>query len=103
MGDYLALMDSVDEVIKLFVKFGNKTPLKFVYCNRAEMGKRSPFRPYDLVLTNKKNANPEYFTISTTGVTHVKPHQPTETMTLSRWLHETCMFNIISELKTFKL
>ena len=89
------------------------------------------FRPYDLrkVEINEKT-NPEYFTISAQGVVHICPYQikkisedgkdegtvilrrgggekgetllPTETYTLSEWMRESTLFNVIRKIKFFK-
>lgn len=69
------------------------------------------FRPYDLKVIHKgekyKDINfPDYYTISASGIVHVFNEKykgikqnvdySTEVTTLSDWMHESTMFNIIS-------
>ena len=71
------------------------------------------FRPYDLkVIFKSENQKEltlnEYYTISANGIVHVftdklKRKNPladtsTEVLTLSDWMHESTMFNIITNI-----
>ena len=87
------------------------------------------FKPYDLCrVAPGEKVNPEYFTISAQGVVHICPAQlkrvveegkdevvlrrgggekgetllPTETYTLSEWMRESTLFNVIRKIKFFK-
>ncbi len=88
------------DAIAFFARMGNDTPMKFVYCNRAET--RDEFRPYDLVIVNRKQVEPEMFTISTTGVVHVQPNSPSEFISLADWMHEATSFNILRSIRFFR-
>lgn len=55
-----------EQAISFFAKYGSNMPIKFLNCNRREVGP-AEFRPYDLVTTasqDPKELNQEYFTIS---------------------------------------
>lgn len=108
---------SGDQAISFFAKHGNNMPIRFINCNRKPVPK-SEFRPYDLVtvLDDEKNderaLDTEYFVISAQGVTHVinekvpkhraTGHTPTEVLTLSEWMMQSTMFNVLTTMKFFK-
>jgi len=89
-----------EDAITFFARHGSNTPVKFVYCNRKETG--DEFRPYDLVIVDRKKANPEYFTISAAGVVHVNPPAPSEFISLADWMHQSTLFNVVRSVRFFK-
>jgi dynein heavy chain len=89
-----------EDAITFFARHGSNTPLKFVYCNRPEQ--TDDFRPYDLVIVPRKKVKPEYFTISASGVVCVQPGQPSEFISLSDWMHQSTMFNLLRSMRYFK-
>lgn len=55
-----------EQAISFFAKYGSNMPIKFLNCNRKQVGP-AEFRPYDLVTTpsqDPKELDPEYFTVS---------------------------------------
>ena len=71
------------------------------------------FRPYDLtVLHDEKAVKDEYFTVSAQGVVHICPEKgkrysktdavPTEFFSLSDWMQQSTMFNVLTSMKFFK-
>jgi hypothetical protein len=94
------LTKSDEEAITFFARHGNSTPVKFVYCNRADT--KGEFRPYDLQVVPRKELEPEYFTISSTGVVHVQPDQPSEFISLADWMHQSTVFNVLRSIPYFK-
>lgn len=94
------LLMTGEDAITFFARHGNNTPVKFVYCNRAELG--DEFRPYDLVVVDRKKVNSEHFTISAAGVVHVQPHEPSEFISLSDWMHQSTLFNVLRSIRFFK-
>lgn len=102
-----------EQAISFFAKHGNNMPIKFVNCNRKKVSK-SEFRPYDLVTEhNEKALNEEYYTISAQGVVQVfqstdprvceqTQRTPTEFLSLSEWMSQSTMFNVLSSMKFFK-
>jgi dynein heavy chain len=94
-----------EDAITFFARNGKDAPVKFFYCNRArvvEVGGRSSFRPYDLTIVSRKEVNPEYFTISATGVVHVRPDRPSEFISLADWMHQSNSFNVLRSIRFFK-
>ena len=100
-----------EDAISFFAKYGNTTPIKFINCVRKEQGDN--FRPYDLKVINtsenqKELTLDEYYTISAHGIVHVyteraKKTKPdgnfsTEVISLSDWMHESTLFNIITNI-----
>ena len=101
-----------EQAISFFAKHGNNTPIKFLNCNRKPVSP-DQYRPFDLVtVRDEKALNPEYFTISAQGVVHVCPEKgkkyskhdavPTEFFSLSDWMQQSTMFNVLSSMKFFK-
>lgn len=72
------------------------------------------FRPYDLLVTlDEKALRDEYFTVSAQGVVHLCPEKqrrlairpdttPTEFFSLSDWMQQSTMFNVLTSMKFFK-
>jgi dynein heavy chain len=115
----LTQIETGEQAISFFAKFGFDTPIKFVNCKRKPVP-GDQFRPYDLVkVEDEKALESEYFTISAQGVVHVsKPPKgfrndfganaksdvlaPTEFLTLSEWMQQSTMFNVLTSMKFFK-
>ncbi|EFC50386.1 predicted protein [Naegleria gruberi] len=97
----IAKLKTGDDAVAFFSKAGKSTAVKFVYLNRADSN-GVDYRPYDLVVVSKSDTNPEYFTMSSTGVVHICPGQPTEYMSLSEWMKESTMFNVLRRIRFFK-
>lgn len=74
------------------------------------------YRPYDLnVVFDEKELRDEYFTVSAQGVVHICPEKgtpgrkitkfdavPTEFFSLSDWMQQSTMFNVLTSMKYFK-
>ena len=73
------------------------------------------FRPYDLlIMLDEKALRDEYFTVSAQGVVHIIPDKekgrkvnkidaiPTEFFSLSDWMQQSTMFNVLTSMKFFK-
>jgi dynein heavy chain len=96
-----------EDAISFFAKNGSNTPIKFLYAGKSK-GKSKDFRPYDLKIMHENDLPPDYYTISAQGVVHVCPkHNESGSTTtfysLSDWMHQSKMFNLLSSLKFFKL
>ena len=102
-----------EDAISFFAKYGNTTPIKFINCVRAEAKNLTDFRPYDLISISlsenqKELTLLEYYTISANGIVHVwtdkgkrlsgQGETSTEVISLSDWMHESTMFNIITNI-----
>ena len=50
------MINTGEEAISFFAKYGNSTPIKYIYCVRNIEGPETEFRPYDLkVIKLNKN------------------------------------------------
>ena len=50
------MINTGEEAISFFAKYGNTTPIKYIYCKQNTEGAPAEFRPYDLtVLKLNKN------------------------------------------------
>jgi len=99
-----------EQAISFFAKHGHNTPIKFVNCKRKEVS-GDQFRPYDLVKIDgdEKALEGEYFTISAQGVVQIIVDRakknaviPTEFLSLSEWMQQSTMFNVLTSMKFFK-
>ena len=108
----LMQIKSGEQAISFFAKHGNNTPIKFLNCNRKPVP-ADQFRPYDLItIRDEKALDNEYFTVSAQGVVHVCPDKlrkylktdtvPTEFFSLSDWMQQSTMFNVLTSMKFFK-
>lgn len=111
----LVKIQSGEQAISFFAQHGNATPIKFLNCNRAQVPPQL-FRPYDLqVVLDEKALSNEYFTVSAQGVVHILPEKgtvakrankfdavPTEFFSLSDWMQQSTMFNVLTSMKYFK-
>jgi hypothetical protein len=103
-----------DQAISFFAKHGKNMPIKFLNCNRKPQPPAC-YRPYDLVVVDdEKQLDREYFTISYQGVVQVQndkrrrraadvmKHTPTEFLSLSDWMQQQTMFNVLTSMNFFK-
>ena len=70
------MINTGEEAISFFAKYGNSTPIKYIYCIRNTECPETEFRPYDLsVIKLNKNSKEihltEYYTVSSRGIVHV--------------------------------
>ena len=70
------MINTGEDAISFFAKYGNSTPVKFIYCMRDKSLPSYVYRPYDLrVIKEGKNSKEhtldEYYTISALGIVHV--------------------------------
>lgn len=103
-----------EDAIAFFAKYGNTTPIKFIHCIKNKDG---VFNPYKLSIVH--NANDlakvdEYYTVSPSGIVLIYSSSqinkkekfmnktPTEFISLSDWMRESTLFNILSNIDFFK-
>ena len=63
-----------DDVIEFYAKYGQDSPVAFFFCVRCDSLLR--FRPYDLLVVRREDVRDEYYTVSATGVTHIRKGMP---------------------------
>eukprot|EP00741_Cyanophora_paradoxa_P024436 tig00022075_g23593.t1 len=89
-----------NDAIAFFARYGQNSPVKFVYMNRARTGDN--FRPYDLIIVSREEVEPEHFTMSASGVVHIRPGEPSEFIPLGEWVRQATMFNVLTSIPYFK-
>jgi dynein heavy chain len=71
---HLRKIQTGEDAISFFAKYGNTTPIKSIICVLAKTAPEL-FRPYDLIVLNMENITElnlsEYYTISAHGIVHV--------------------------------
>ncbi|KAG2501733.1 hypothetical protein HYH03_000233 [Edaphochlamys debaryana] len=98
--DMIPGINTGDDVVEFYGKFGQDSAVKFFYCNRAPEGMR--FRPYDLLVVRRQKIGPEYFTVSATGVMRIKRGVQAEFTPLAEWVREKTLFDLISAIGFFR-
>ena len=88
-----------EDAIAYFAKSGSVSKTKLLYANRVES---EHFAPYELVVVPEDKVNPEYFTISATGIVRVAPGQLSECILLTEWMHQSLMFRVLQSMNFFK-
>lgn len=62
-----------DDVVEFYAKYGQDSPVAFFFCVQTDTGLL--FRPYDLTVVAREEARDDYYTISATGVMHMRKGQ----------------------------
>lgn len=96
----MAGIQNSDDAINFFARFGSETPVKFVHLIQNDNDK--VYSPYDLVVTNLPDPNVEHYTMSSAGIVHVCPGQPSECTPLSAWMRQGMMFKILRNIPFYK-
>lgn len=88
-------------VVAFYDRFGPSSAVKFFHCNRAVQGLQ--FRPYDLVVADKKRLDPqEHFIISAAGVTCILDGIRSDYTHLADWDRERRAYDAICCLGFFR-
>jgi len=111
-------IDNGEKAVQFFAMYGNTTPIKFIFCKKKSVGNTFDFRPYDLEVIESESGD-DYFIITPTGITHVYKtdsqdeyaekaskeknlDKVAEFYTLSDWMYQSTLFNIIKRINYFK-
>jgi dynein heavy chain, axonemal len=96
----MAGIQTSDDAINFFARFGSETPVKFIHLVQD----RNPkiFSPYDLVAAKEKDTQGEHYTMSPAGIVHVCPGEPSECTPLSAWMRQGMMFKILRNIPFYK-
>lgn len=89
-----------DDAINFFARFGSETPVKFVHLIQDESAK--VYSPYELKVTSLPDPSVEHYTMSSAGIVHVCPGQPSECTPLSNWMRQGMMFKILRNIPFYK-
>ncbi|XP_053861047.1 dynein heavy chain domain-containing protein 1-like [Malaclemys terrapin pileata] len=84
---------------EIFVRNRHLRKINFVYLNIAP---NRHFRPYDLVVVPKRQANPQHYVFSPFGVLHVHPEEGAEALTLGEWHREAMLWQLLQCIPFFK-
>jgi len=112
-------IDNGEKAVQFFAMYGNTTPIKFIFCKKKSTGNTFDFRPYDLEVIESEKCGDDFFIITPTGITHVYKtdaqdefaeksikeknlDKVAEFYTLSDWMYQSTLFNIIKRINYFK-
>ncbi|GBG24991.1 Dynein heavy chain 6, axonemal [Hondaea fermentalgiana] len=85
--------------------FYNATCTFMCMCNCIFLLPKAPNTertPYDLVVVQPEDVDPEHFTMSAAGVVRIAPGEPSGFTPLSEWMRLSTTFNVISSIRFFK-
>ncbi|KAF1335992.1 Dynein heavy chain, partial [Globisporangium splendens] len=89
-----------EDAIAFFARNGSDSEVKFVHLNRAHTG--IAFRPYDLVVVTQDDIVSEHFTMSSSGLVHMNPGNPSEFIALAERMRQSTLFNVLTSFRFFK-
>eukprot|EP00878_Enallax_costatus_P031474 GHUV01034420.1.p1 GENE.GHUV01034420.1~~GHUV01034420.1.p1 ORF type:complete len:647 (+),score=200.09 GHUV01034420.1:874-2814(+) len=100
--DMVPGVETGQDVVAFYGKYGQDSPVKFFYCVRAPEGVR--FRPYDLIVVPREGLGryPEYFTMSANGVMTIRKGIQADFVPLSAWVRQTSLFDLVSNIGFYK-
>ncbi|XP_044881349.1 dynein heavy chain domain-containing protein 1 isoform X10 [Mauremys mutica] len=84
---------------EIFVRNRHLGKINFVYLNIAP---NRHFRPYDLVVVPKRQANSQHYVFSPFGVLHVHPEEGAEALTLGEWHREATLWQLLQCIPFFR-
>ncbi|DBA02677.1 TPA: hypothetical protein N0F65_010502 [Lagenidium giganteum] len=93
-------LKSGEDAIAFFARNGSDSEVKFVHLNRANTG--IAFRPYDLTVVAQEDIDDEHFTMSSSGLVHMSPGNPSEFIALAEWMRQSTLFNVLTSFRYFK-
>ena len=99
-GNDADLPTTGDEAVEFFGRTGEDSEIKVLFLNRAPQ--QLIFRPYDLVIVDRTEINPEHFTMSASGVVHIQPGFPSQFTQLGQWWRRSSLFNTLRAIPFFK-
>ena len=94
-----------NDVIEYYVKNGLGAPIKVFYCVDAPRTEDS-YAPYDLLVVPKNQVqgkNVEHYTVSSSGVVHIRPGVQSEFTPLGEWMRDSSVFSLLRQMKYFKM
>lgn len=94
-------IDSSDDAINFFARFGSDTPVKFVHL--IENPDPKIYSPYELKVVELNDSIKEHYTMSSAGIVHICPGQPSECTPLSTFMRQGMMFKILRNIPFYKL
>jgi hypothetical protein len=72
-----------DQAIEFFGRQQDSMDVRVLFLVRTAASLH--FRPYDLLVVDRKELEPEHFTMSTSGVVHVRPGFPSQFIPIGQW------------------
>ena len=112
--EHMAQLKDGEDAIAFFAKYGNTTPIKFIHCVKNTGGLFNPYKLSIIHNANDLSKVDEYYTVSPSGIVLIYSSSqinkkerfmnktPTEFISLSDWMRESTLFNILSNIDFFK-
>jgi len=94
-------LNTGDDVINFFARFGKETGVKFVHLQEVKDTK--VYTPYDLVrIEGTLPVHEEFYTMSPAGIVHHCPGVNSEAQSLSAWMRHGMLFKILRNIGFYK-
>ena len=102
-----------EKAVQFFAMYGNTTPTKFIFCEKVDHTNEHIYSPYDLKVVPRDKIGKDYFIVTPTGISHAYPideanrrekvpELAAEFYTLSEWMYQSTLFNILRKINYFK-
>jgi dynein heavy chain len=88
------------DAINFFARFGSETPVKFVHL--VQQSDPKSYNPYELVISKRSDPSMDYYTMSSVGIVHCSPGEPSDCTPLSSWMRQGMMFKILRNIPFYK-
>ncbi|GMH41668.1 hypothetical protein BSKO_09578 [Bryopsis sp. KO-2023] len=90
------------DIIDYYSTYGHSAKVKVFHCNRGQPANEGS--PYELLVVPKNHVNKQHYTFSASGVVYIPgPGLDPEFTPIGEWLRELSTFNLMRELRVFKL
>ena len=92
------------EIVEYYVRNGLGAPIKVFYCVDAPVTDDS-YTPYDLAVVPKEhveNKDVEHYTVTSSGVVHIRPGVQSEFTPLGEWMRDASVFTLLRQMRFFK-
>ena len=93
------------EIVEYYVRNGLGAPIKVFYCVDAPVTDDS-YTPYDLAVVPKEhveNKDVEHYTVTSSGVVHIRPGVQSEFTPLGEWMRDASVFTLLRQMRFFKM
>lgn len=93
-------INTIDEALNYFAKNGDDAPIKFI--RLIPNPKQKEFDPYDLLVWRSYDPSVEHFSMSSSGIVHIKPNSSSDCTNMAEWIRERATFSIIRKIPFFR-
>lgn len=102
VANIMSGIQNSNDAINFFARYGSETPVKFV--SLVQNPDPKVYSPYELTVTDLADIPPDgYYTMSSSGIVHICPGEPSECTPLSTFMRQGMIFKILRNIPFYKL